>query len=235
MPTWPVPGLLPERPAWALAALGLVVGAGVALFVVLDASDRTARALAPLPPIPALAGPTPMGLSADEGEAARRPLFTPDRRPPATPLGPASADGPDLQVTGVVTGGGGGAATGVDHHGQKPFSVRLGDEMEGWIVDAVTRDGLRLRRGVSVRDYPLAVPPPPASQARPTFQPPSQASGRVSPGAPPTAPAMRPPPGPNGQPPDPGQLDAQPNHPPSRTPSPDGPPPNTPPKATPQP
>ncbi|ASG22447.1 hypothetical protein [Nitrospirillum viridazoti] len=159
MPTWPPL----DRPALILAAAGLAVGAGLALAVAVDASDQPVRARAPLPAVPALAGPTAMGLSAEPGEAARRPLFTPDRRPPLKGGGAVAPDGPDLQVTGVVTGAAGGAATGLDRKTQKPFSVRLGDDLQGWTVEAIGRATLRLRRGAAVRDYPLVLPPPPAA------------------------------------------------------------------------
>ncbi|MDG3444190.1 hypothetical protein [Nitrospirillum amazonense] len=157
MPTWPPL----DRPAVMLATAGLAIGAGLALAVAVDASDQPLRVRAPLPAVPALAGPTAMGLSAEPGEAARRPLFTPDRRPPLKGGGAVAPDGPDLQVTGVVTGAAGGAATGLDRKTQKPFSVRLGDDLQGWTVEAIGRATLRLRRGAAVRDYPLVLPPPP--------------------------------------------------------------------------
>ncbi|TWB60538.1 hypothetical protein [Nitrospirillum viridazoti] len=264
MPTWPPL----DRPALMLAAAGLAVGAGLALAVAVDASDQPVRARAPLPAVPALAGPTAMGLSAEPGEAARRPLFTPDRRPPLKGGGAVAPDGPDLQVTGVVTGAAGGAATGLDRKTQKPFSVRLGDDLQGWTVEAIGRATLRLRRGAAMRDYPLVLPPPPTAgvpivpaatpaptpspgggapgggapppSAPPTAAPPATGARPVT-GAPsatgtpppsgvmpgPTAPSAKPsgapPPatGPaaaNPPPPDPQQLDAQPSHPPSRTP-----------------
>ncbi|WP_145729273.1 hypothetical protein [Nitrospirillum pindoramense] len=199
-----------------MAGVGLVVGAGLALAVAVDASDPSVRAQAPLPVLPPLAGPTPMGLSAEPGEAARRPLFTPDRRPPLKGGAPVASDGPDLQVTGVVTGPGGGAATGVDRKAQKPFSVRLGDDLQGWTVDAIGRSNLRLRRGVAVRDYPLAVPPPPAMGAPLVPSPPPPPTVPSSRGV---APADIPPSGvpPPGQP-DPSQMEVQPSHPPSRPP-----------------
>ncbi|MEE3623600.1 hypothetical protein UCD39_06295 [Nitrospirillum sp. BR 11752] len=217
MPTWPPPKGALDRTALLLAGVGLVVGTGLALAVAVDASDPPVRAQAPLPGLPPLAGPTPMGLSAEPGEAARRPLFTPDRRPPPKGVAPVASDGPDLQVTGVVTGPGGGAATGVDRKAQKPFSVRLGDDLQGWTVDAIGRSNLRLRRGVAVRDYPLAVPPPPTMGAPLVPGPPPP---------PPTAPSSRgvaptdvPPSGvpPPGQP-DSRQMEVQPSHPPSRPP-----------------
>ncbi|TWB23677.1 hypothetical protein FBZ89_102434 [Nitrospirillum amazonense] len=248
MPTWPPL----DRPALMLAATGLAVGAGLALVVAVDASDQPVRARAPLPAVPALAGPTAMGLSAEPGEAARRPLFTPDRRPPPKGGGAVAPDEPDLQVTGVVTGAAGGAATGLDRKTQKPFSVRLGDDLQGWTVAAIGRATLRLRRGATVRDYPLVLPPPPTAGApiappaapastptpTPTSGTPAAPSAPATPpttgapppsGAPPgpTAPSAKPsgapPPatGPaaaNPPPPDPQQLDAQPSHPPSRTP-----------------
>ncbi|WP_044562954.1 hypothetical protein [Azospirillum sp. B4] len=237
MPTWPpLDRAAPlDRTALVLAAAGLAVGAGIALAVALDASDRPVRVLAPLPAVPPLAGPTPMGLSAEPGEAMRRPLFTPDRRPPTTTGGAGASDGPDVQVTGVVTGPGGGAATGLDRKAQKPFSVRLGDDVQGWTVESIGRIGIRLRRGAAVRDYPLSLPPPPTAGApvippASTAPPPSPGplpgevpSGKVpnplAPATKPPAAAQPPTPSPNPQPPpDPQQLDTQPNHPPSRPP-----------------
>ncbi|MDZ5649535.1 hypothetical protein [Nitrospirillum sp. BR 11828] len=224
MPTWPAPRGALDRTALLLAGVGLVVGTGLALAVAVDASGPPVRAQAPLPVLPPLAGPTPMGLSAEPGEAARRPLFTPDRRPPLKATTPVASDGPDLLVTGVVTGPSGGAATGVDRKSQKPFSVRLGDDLQGWTVDAIGRSYLRLRRGAAVRDYPLAVPPPPTMGDPLVSSPPP--AGPSSRGAAPVGapPAAAPPSGmpPSGQP-DPRQMDAQPSHPPSRPP-PDQPP-----------
>ncbi|MBB6252009.1 hypothetical protein [Nitrospirillum iridis] len=225
MPPWP----LPERSALALAAAGLVAGTGLALAVALAASDQPARALAPLPSLPPLAGPTPMGLSAEPGEAVRRPLFTPDRRPPPSTGGQGAPDGPDLQVTGVVTGPGGGAATGLDRRAQKPFSVRLGDDLQGWTVESVGRATLRLRRGAAVRDYSLSLPPPPTvgaplmpSAPSPSSSPvPSRASPVQSPpNPPPLAPQQAPPQQAAPQQVDPQQLEPPPSHPPSRPPRP---------------
>ncbi|MEA1652755.1 hypothetical protein UAJ10_27540 [Nitrospirillum sp. BR 11164] len=248
MPTWPPL----DRPAMMLAAAGLAVGAGLALAVAVDASDQPVRARAPLPAVPALAGPTAMGLSAEPGEAARRPLFTPDRRPPLKGGGPVASDGPDLQVTGVITGVGGGAATGLDRKSQKPFSVRLGDDLQGWTVAAIGRATLRLRRGAAVRDYPLVLPPPPtagtpivppvaplaapASTPTPTPAPPpgapagqapspSATSASASPAAPPAPGATGVPP-PSGAAPGPTAPSAKPSTPPAAAgPAPANPPP----------
>ncbi|TWB32033.1 hypothetical protein [Nitrospirillum bahiense] len=224
MPTWPPL----DRPALMLAAAGLAVGAGLALAVAVDASDQPVRVRAPLPAVPALAGPTAMGLSAEPGEAARRPLFTPDRRPPLKGGGAVAPDGPDLQVTGVVTGAAGGAATGLDRKTQKPFSVRLGDDLQGWTVEAIGRATLRLRRGAAVRDYPLVLPPPPTAGVPiapavtpvPTPSPAATAAGGRSPpsatpttGAPPTngAPSATGTPPPSGVAPGPTAPSAKPS------------------------
>ncbi|MEA1674776.1 hypothetical protein [Nitrospirillum sp. BR 11163] len=233
MPTWPPL----DRSALVLAVTGLAVGAALALAVAVGASDQPARVGTPLPAVPAMAGPTPMGLSAEPGEAARRPLFTPDRRPPLKGGGPVAPDGPDLQVTGVVTGLGGGAATGLDRKAQKPFSVRLGDELQGWTVEAIGRSSLRLRRGAAVRDYPLALPPPPAAgtpivpappKALPATPAPGTSAGPAPlPAAPPTAapPATGAPP-PAGTVPGPTAPSAKPSGaPPAAGPTPTNPPP----------
>ncbi|MEC4591054.1 hypothetical protein VPG91_08655 [Nitrospirillum amazonense] len=208
MPTWPSI----DRPALMLAVAGLAVGAGLALAVAIDASDQPVRVRAPLPAVPALAGPTAMGLSAEPGEAARRPLFTPDRRPPLRGGGTVAPDGPDLQVTGVITGAAGGAATGLDRKTQKPFSVRLGDDLQGWTVEAIGRATLRLRRGAAVRDYPLALPPPPTAGVPiapavtpvPTPSPAATAAGGRSP--PPSAPPTTGAPSATGTPPPSGAV-----------------------------
>jgi hypothetical protein len=109
----------------------------------------------------------PMALA---GEASRRPLFTPTRRPAPKPIGQGTAganDGaPDLVVNGIIAGGGIGAIAGIDKRTQKPFSLRAGETMGDWQIDGISRDGLRLRRGDQSHSYPLQLPPPPPKAQR---------------------------------------------------------------------
>lgn len=160
----------PNRLAIAMVTAGLLAGAMAALSTWLDASPSARR---PLPPLPAVAqdhvAPAAQPMAPD-GEALRRPLFSPARRPqpkPASPAGAAAVDpAPDLTVTGIIAGSDGGAVAGLDKRTQKPFSLRAGESLGDWRVDSIDRGTLRLRRGDQTRDYPLQLPPSPPKATR---------------------------------------------------------------------
>lgn len=104
-----------------------------------------------------------------EGEALRRPLFTPSRHPPQKPAaltGPGADLAPDLMINGVIAGDHVGAVAGLDKRTQKPFSLRAGESMGDWQIDSIDRGGLKLRRGDQTRDYPLQLPPTPPKAPR---------------------------------------------------------------------
>lgn len=159
-----------NRLALTMAATGLMAGSAAALSVWLGTASPARRPLAPLPAIaPAheAGGYPPL---APDGEALRRPLFTSTRRPPPKPTGQVMAGGndgaPDLVVNGTIAGGDVGAVAGIDKRTQRPFSLRAGENMGDWQVDSISKDGLRLRYGDQIRDYPLQLPPPPPKAQR---------------------------------------------------------------------
>ncbi|WP_145754563.1 hypothetical protein [Nitrospirillum amazonense] len=158
MPTLPL-----DRAAVTLAGLGVIAGVAMALvgiFAVPNPAAVTVPALprALLPPLPPTAVP-----AAEVGEAVRRPLFSESRRPPPpkpiAPPPPVLVPAPELQVTGIIAGVGGGVVLGTDKHTQKPFRLKTGEMLGDWRVDGITRTSLRLRHADQVQDYPLATPP----------------------------------------------------------------------------
>jgi hypothetical protein len=81
-------------------------------------------------------------------------------------MSPGTDGAPDLTVNGIIAGGNFGAVAGMDKRTQKPFSLRAGESMGDWQIDSISRDGLRLRRGDQIHDYPLQLPPPPPKAPR---------------------------------------------------------------------
>lgn len=153
-----------NRLALAMATAGLIAGSAAAVAAWLNAAPPARRPLSPLPALTEDHAASNLQLAAADGEASRRPLFTPTRRPPPKPATAQAAGGdgaPDLTVNGVISGGDVGAVAGIDKRTQKPFSLRAGESMGGWQIDGIDRNGLRLRNGGQVRDYPLQLPPPP--------------------------------------------------------------------------
>lgn len=152
-----------NRLALAMAATGLIVGSAAALNAWAGATPPARRPLPPLPTVTQQEAATYRPVATD-GEAIRRPLFTPARRPQARPAVQAaggSDSAPDLTVTGIISGGDVGAVAGVDKRTQKPFSLRAGESLGDWQIDTIDRNGLRLRHGGQVRDFPLQLPPSP--------------------------------------------------------------------------
>lgn len=98
---------------------------------------------------------------------SQRPLFRPDRRPPAaqvtpppeTVMVPAASDSnpPDFIVVGVVTGPEGRAAATV-RDGAETRRVYGGDSIQGWRVDAINRDGIVVTRDGERWSLPIGEP-----------------------------------------------------------------------------
>ena len=117
----------------------------------------------------------------------QRPLFAPDRRPPeeeppaagSDPVGPASLDG--LALTGIVGAGAqrvaivepAQAARG-GQAGGEPLSLRVGDELRGWTVEAVEADRIILANGPQTHEMELVDDP---ARRRRTAPRPSPAPG----------------------------------------------------------
>lgn len=98
-------------------------------------------------------------------EAIERPLFSPDRRPPAEPgafVAPAPASEParapvpppDLDVLGLAVDREAGGSALVRLRGQIR-RVYPGEEIEGWRIARIDRDGLTLERDEESWRFPL--------------------------------------------------------------------------------
>ncbi len=97
------------------------------------------------------------GFGAGRFEATRaRPLFSPTRRPPPPPVTvpaepspvsvPPPAPPPDLTVSGIIIGGGTGAAI-VRHPADASATrITLGGQVDGWTVTAILPRSIVLRR-----------------------------------------------------------------------------------------
>ncbi|HMA49760.1 MAG TPA: hypothetical protein VKP60_08400 [Magnetospirillaceae bacterium] len=160
-----------DRLALVLGAAGLLAGSLAVFGVWLETPPPATRPLSPLPALVRGTNATVPQLSAMEGEALRRPPFAPSRRLPQKPIsqaGSAADFAPDLTINGIIAGDHVGAVAGLDKRTQKPFSLRAGETMGDWQIDSIDRNGLKLRRGDQVRDYPLQLPPaPPKAQRQP--------------------------------------------------------------------
>ena len=120
----------------------------------------TARALAVLA-LAALAVP-PAAARADEpghhAAMVERPLFSATRRPPPAPLAlppagfapppsePPAPLGPDIALSGVISGGGGGVALLRRPQDAAPVRLGLGGRLDGWTLAEIRPRAVVLRR-----------------------------------------------------------------------------------------
>lgn len=157
----------------ANALPGLVVSAALALgvggftyagaqFMSADPSlvgDAASVAPIQLPEIPPPADPELLS-----AEATSRPVFHPERLPiddPGLPAVDASSDKVDAvkandavnyKLRGVVIGDGPARAGVLQPGSSELVWVKAGQNLEGWTVEAVTADGVRLRSGDEVAE-----------------------------------------------------------------------------------
>lgn len=96
-----------------------------------------------------------------------RPLFSPSRRPPPPPLAPLAMPAlpapplppPNLTLSGVITGGGGGIALVRRPQDASPILVAAGGDVDGWTVAEIHTRDIVLRR--DDRTVTVALPTPP--------------------------------------------------------------------------
>ncbi len=160
----------------ANALPGLVVSAALALgvggftyagaqFMGADASlagDAASVAPIQLPEIPPPADPELLS-----AEATNRPVFHPARLPiddpgaPAVNVASANVDAVkatgavDYKLRGVVIGDGPARAGLLRPGSSELVWVKAGQDLEGWSVEAVTADGVRLRSGDEVAEIKI--------------------------------------------------------------------------------
>lgn len=115
------------------------------------------------PSLPAWADPAPEGRFRAMVE---RPLFSPTRRPPPAPPAPLDAPAPialpppapDLTLSGVITGGGGGVALLRRPQDAAPIHVALGGTVDGWTVAEIRPRAIVLTR--DARSVTVGLPSP---------------------------------------------------------------------------
>lgn len=96
-----------------------------------------------------------------------RPLFSPTRRPPPAPAAPLDAPAmpalppptPNLTLSGVITGGGGGVALLRRPQDSAPVHVALGGTVDGWTVAEIRPRAVVLRRDTNSVTVDLPAPP----------------------------------------------------------------------------
>ncbi|WP_237481961.1 hypothetical protein [Lichenibacterium dinghuense] len=127
-----------------------------------DSIRRAALAAA----LAASASPTRADPSAEFRAMVERPLFSPSRRPPPPPLAalpppvlpePAPS-APDLTLSGVIAGGGGGVALVRRPQDGAPVRVALGGQIDGWTLSEIRPRTVVLRR--DDRSVTLDLPTP---------------------------------------------------------------------------
>ena len=97
---------------------------------------------------------------------AERPLFSPTRRPPPAPATPLDVPAlpvlpppaPNLTLSGVITGGGGGVALVRRPQDAAPIHVALGGTVDGWTVAEIRPRAIVLRR--DARSVTVDLPAP---------------------------------------------------------------------------
>ncbi len=121
----------------------------------------------------AVAGPAIPARAGDPAPETRframveRPLFSPTRRPPPAPQAVAPLDAPvplapsppNLALSGVITGGGGGVALIRRPQDAAPIHVALGGTVDGWTVAEIHPRAIVLRR--DARSVTVDLPAPP--------------------------------------------------------------------------
>ena len=104
------------------------------------------------------AGPAAARAAEPDGFAAMvdRPLFSPTRRPPPAPIAmpavaaappaPPAPAMPDVALSGVIAGGGGGVALLRRPQDAAPIRLRLGGQVDGWTLAEIRPRAVVLRR-----------------------------------------------------------------------------------------
>ena len=95
-----------------------------------------------------------------------RPLFSPTRRPPPPPVALTPLDAPslpappppNLALSGVITGRGGGVALLRRPQDAAPIHVALGGTVDGWTVAEIRPRAIVLRR--DARSFTVDLPTP---------------------------------------------------------------------------
>ncbi|MCH7775909.1 MAG: hypothetical protein IH878_05125 [Gemmatimonadetes bacterium] len=181
-----------RRPSALLIGLCLILGGVIYLELSFGPSHPAASPIAPDPPEPAVLLVADPGFTMkpldDFSEIARRPLFIPSRRPlppdtePPRP-GPRKAERHRFTLKGVVIVGDERMAVLVIQRRRSRTVLRVveGQQIDGWLVEAILPDRVVLRQGETREEVAL----------RDILKAPSRAKVRtVEPGTP-TAPAAK--------------------------------------------
>lgn len=100
---------------------------------------------------------------------AERPLFAPSRKPvqapgeviPTTPQATLANDQPHLRLTGVIEGPGESVAIVQSLDANETLRLRLGDQVNGWLVTSIEPVTMRLTLADRDEDYRLFSPSAP--------------------------------------------------------------------------
>ena len=181
-----------RRPSALLIGLCLILGGVIYLELSFGPSHPAASPIAPGPPEPAVLLVADPGFTMkpldDFSEIAQRPLFIPSRRPlppdtePPRP-GPRKAERHRFTLKGVVIVGDERMAVLVNQRRRSRTVLRVveGQQIDGWLVEAIMPDRVVLRQGETREEVAL----------RDILKAPSRAKVRtVAPGTP-TAPAAK--------------------------------------------
>ncbi len=203
-----------RRPSNLLIGLCLILGGVIYLELSFVPSPPAASRIALGPPEPAVLPVADPGFTmkplGDFSEIARRPLFIPSRRPlpPDTEAprpGPRKAERHRFTLKGVVIVADERMAVLQRRRGRTALRVVEGQQIDGWLVEAILADRVVLRQGETTEEVVLrdifgarsrpkvrtAVPGTPTAPAakrvspteagaqdRPAGRPPSQSSGQ---------------------------------------------------------
>ena len=179
-----------RRPSALLIGLCLILGGVIYLELSFGPSHPAASPIAPDPPEPAVLPAADPGFTMkpldDFSEIAQRPLFIPSRRPlppdtePPRP-GPRKAERHRFTLKGVVIVADERMAVLQRRRGRTVLRVVEGQQIDGWLVEAIMPDHVVLRQGETREEVAL----------RDILKTPSRAKVRkVAPGTP-TAPAAK--------------------------------------------
>jgi hypothetical protein len=136
----------------ALGSLAALLAGGVALELAGGLDDATA--------VPDVA-PTSVATAATEGAdqvdawsqtILDRPLFAPSRRPPQEEVPVETVEAPEVEapppviprLAGIIVGPQSRRALFQPADGGKPLSLGEGDEIAGWVIEAIAVDGVRI-------------------------------------------------------------------------------------------
>ena len=148
---------------WATRAL-LLLCAGLCYAVYLGMTAEPTRDAALPPSVESVGGPEEEPavweppLLEDLAETVDRPLFNKDRRPvavDAATTAEAREEVADLSVKGVVIVGSARSALLQIRRSQRMVRALEGDRVGGWEVEAITPEGVRVRRAGRVSDLLL--------------------------------------------------------------------------------